>query len=280
MNYRLIGALAISLCAFSCSESNLDERMAQAEAFVGLGDESAALEIYKDVAKECPQYKRCAEALMLIGDIEANTNNDPAKALEAYGRVVELFPITEAARSAHVRRAALFERQSDYLGAAEEYADLLQRFPKSDMVPRYLLKLGESYLAMGNVTQARIELEGLLRAQGYDESIRQEAMFDYAETYFLEGRLGLAEKGYRRLIEDYPDSPLVPEARMKVATCQEERGFLGDATRTLAGARKEYPNKAAIDVRLKAMRSRGKGKPPKEIVEIKKQPDPEPEEKK
>ncbi len=252
--------------AVSCASTTLETKMEEAEALVGMGKHQAALDLYDQVAKGCPSYERCAEVLIRIGDIKANLAENPRDVLDAYGRVIELFPLTDAGRIAHERRASVYERYSDYLGAAEEYASLLQYFPSCEQAPRYLLALGETYIAMGNYEQARIELRGLLKAMGYDPSIRQEALFAYAESYFLEGRLGLAERSYRILIDEFPNSPLVPEARMKIATCQEERGFLGDAVKTLSRARREYPNKPVIEDRLDAMHKRGKESPPQDVM--------------
>jgi hypothetical protein len=67
----------------------------------------------------------------------------------------------------------------------------------------------------------------------------------------------------------FPDSSLVPEAEMKIATCQEERGFLGDAARTLKAAKEGYPNRRVIEDRLESMGKRGTGHPSPEIMQYK-----------
>lgn len=268
MKFRFLGLLII-LLTLSCTSSSLEHMMSKAEALVGIGEQRAALDIYYKVAKRCPEYEGCAKALLYIGEIESNLEGRSSDALAAYERVVELFPLKEAGRVAHQRRAMLFERMGDYINAGSEYAQLLQYFPNDERAPFYLLKLGESYLAMGNYGQARIELKGLVKAEGRYPDVRPEAIFAYAESFFLEGRLGLAEKVYRMLLEQYPDSDLVSEAKLKIATCQEERGFLGDASKTLANARTDYPNEAVIEKRLQSMKKRGKGKPPEDAERLK-----------
>lgn len=253
----------------SCSEVSLDQKMNRAEEYMGVGRASAALDLYQEVAESCPAYERCAEALLKMGDLHAYALNDQRAALEVYSTIVKYFPLREASRLARERRAIIFEQMKDYLGAIDEYAKLVQHFPTSERANWYLLRLGENYLATDNYEQARIELSGFIEANYVDSEIRQEALFAYAESYFLQGRLGLAEAAYRNLIDEYPDSKLVPEAQMKIATCQEERGFLGYATKTLKDARKEYPNREALDERLKAMRRRGKDKRPENIEDKK-----------
>ena len=235
--------------------------MEEADALVGMGNHDGARDIYFDIAASCPKYERCAEALLRVGEIEANVKGRPENALEAYARVIEFYPLKEAGRIARERRAALFERKSDYLGAAEEYAQLLQYFPKNANAAYHLLRLGESYVALGNYKQARNELQGLIDSSSVNEDIRAEALFAYAESYFLQGRLGLAEKAYQRLIAEFPKSKFVSEARMKVATCREERGLMGDAVKSMEAAKKGFPNEKIIQERLKSMEKRGVAKP-------------------
>jgi TolA-binding protein len=259
----------VFLFALSCTDSNLDKKMSLAEEHMGMGDWKGAREYFEEAAKGCPEYERCAEALIKLGDLYSHALARPKKAHEKYLKVIEYFPLRDAARVARERRALMFEKVEDFLGASNEYAGLIQYFPSSDRVSHYLLKLGECYVALGNYEQARIELSGFIKSRDVDPEIRQEALFVFAETYFLEGRLGLAEMAYKNLIEEYPDSKLVPEAQMKMATCQEERGFLGYATKALQELRDEYPNQVAVDKRLNAMKKRGKGRPPEELVKEK-----------
>jgi TolA-binding protein len=269
MTRRASLLIFVFLFALSCNGSNLDKKMSLADEHMGMGDWNGAREYFEKAVKGCPEYERCAEALIKLGDLYSHALGRPKKAHEEYARVIKYFPLRDAARVARERRAQMFEKVEDFLGASNEYARLIQYFPNSDQVSRYLLKLGESYVALGNYEQARIELSGFIKSIDIDPEIRQEALFVFAETYFLEGRLGLAEMAYKNLIEEYPDSKLVPEAQMKIATCQEERGFLGYATKTLMEARDEYPNQVALDRRLSAMKKRGKGKPPEALVKEK-----------
>lgn len=265
---RLCCGMAILAFLSSCSSVSLDRRASEAEALLGIGDHEAALDIYHDIAEHCPSYEGCAGVLIRIGDIEADMRGKPEKAIVAYSRVIDLFPIKEAGRLALERRARIYEIDGDSRKAANDYARLLQYFINSDKYPLYLLRLGESYLAMKNYKQARLELRSLIRSEEIDPKIRQEALFAYAESFFLEGRLGLAEKAYRMLVERYPDSPLIPEANMKMATCQEERGFLGDAKQSLTEIKKDYPNAPVIDARLDAMKKRGKEAPPEDVMKF------------
>ena len=247
-------------CA-SCSRDSLDRRMEEADARVGVGNHSGARNIYFDVAASCPEYKRCAEALFRVGEIEVDIMKRPENGLDVYARIIEFFPLKEAGRIARQRRAAIFERQGDYLGAAEEYAQLLQYFPKNKNAAYHLLRLGESFIALGNYEQARSELKNLIAVTSVDEVLRAEALFAFAESYFLQGRLGLAEKAYRRMIDEFPKSKLIPEAQMKIATCREERGLMGDAAKSMEAAKKGFPNERIIDERLKSMEERGTAKP-------------------
>lgn len=251
----------VIFCVFfllSCSKNSADNKMREAEGLVGVGNYKAALSIYEKVAKSCPSTKNCAQSLMQIGDIEKNFNNNLERALESYHKVVEFFPLTEGSRIAMERIASIYVKNGDYNDAAETYAGLLQYFSESEKSSEYQLRLGEAYLALGNYNQARIDLKDLVKSESASPDIKAMALFAYAESFFLEGRLGLAQEAYAKLIHDYPDNPIVPEALMKIATCQEERGFLGDATETLLKLKKDYPNQQVVDDRIRALKKRGK----------------------
>ena len=252
-------ALAGIIFLSSCSSKSLDSRMTEADSLIGTGDYQSALVLYKKIVKNCPGYAKCSEALIYAGDIEANFKGDRQSAQNSYQKVIELYPLSEGARLARERKASLYVKSGDYLNAINMYAELLQYYPNSDKAPSYLLSLGEAYMSMGNYDQARVELKSLVQSRIIDSKIRAAALFAYAESFFLQGRLGLAEKAYNVLVQDHPDSELVPEAMMKIATCQEERGFLGDAIETLLKINKKYPNQDVVKSRLEALKKRGKG---------------------
>ncbi len=259
---RYLCVIIMLLALGACKGAAVDNLTAEAEALVGMGKHAEALTQYRRAAESCPGPARCPELMLRIAELEDTALGDRAAALKTYAQITKLYPLKEAGRIAHERSAALYEKSNDYVGAAEEYAQLLRYFPAHTQAAQYLLKLGESYLAMGNFGQARIELEGLLSYDKCDHSIREVALFAYAESYFLEGRLGLAEQAYRKLLGEFPDSKLASEAKMKIATCQEERGQLGDASATMTELKKQYPNQPVIDDRLKSLEARGKEKPP------------------
>lgn len=241
-----------------CVKLSFDDAMRRAEGEIGLGNYQKAAKIYERLVKDYPKDARAAVIWLRLGDLYANPMGDVKNGLNAYQQAVESSPTSEAARLAHERRAALFERENHPSGIVEEYTALLKYFSGHADVAQYRMRLGESYIMSNEFQQARTELRGFVEKTGVPPDFRQRALFDIGETYFLEGKPGKAVRFYHALLEEAPKSPLAGEAELRIATCLEEMGYLGTAYKFAADAKKRYPNEKVIDERLKGMENRGK----------------------
>ena len=251
----LIGTLAATA---ACGRGSFEERRAAAEARVGLGDPKGAVSDYRALARSFREDARRGEILLRIADIQATVLSDPAAALTAYGEAIAGAPLSPAGQLARERRASLREERGDYEGAIEDYSMLLKYAVDDDSRCRYRVLLSGVYLAGGDYRQARVELKQLIEDPKSPPDARERAYFLAAESFFLEGKTGRAIEYYQALLNAFPKSPLAPEAKLHLATCLEEQGYLGFARDVTKGAAKDYPNQKVVDARIKSIDERGK----------------------
>ena len=247
--------MALSACS---RPQNFDQELAAAESKMGLGDASAALRIYQDLANRYPEDSRRPVVLLRIADIYSTMLRDQGKALESYGRVIEEYPLSEASMLAHERWAERLLRQGDLDGAIQDYEAILKFSPDHPGRHRYHLLLGSTHLSRGSYGQAREELAPLIEDATTPPHVREQALFAMAESFFLQGRHQMAVDGYRLLLQQYPNSELAGEAKLHLATALEEMGRLGSAKRVAAQAREEYDNETIVDSKIEGIDKRGR----------------------
>ncbi len=270
MKFIVIILCLLSLMATACSRGdiNLDERISKAEAHIGLGDYTVAMREYHSIANSLKNDPRHAAILLRIADLYATSIGNTEAALNAYGEVIAKSPLSEAAREARERRAALRERMGDFEGAIEDYSALLKYFGGDRRDMRYRVLLAGVYLSLKDYRQAKVEIKPILNDPEVPDDMLEQAIFLAAESYFLEGKVNWASGYYRWLLEKFPNSELAAEAKLHLATCYEELGYLGVAGYMTKSAAEDYPNRRVVDARLKSIKERSKGQAENEKKDI------------
>lgn len=250
--------ISASLSACSRGADDFDDRVAKAEAQVGLGNYLAALNIYNSVVGDYPRDPRRAAVFLKIADLQSTGLGDDDGTERYLGEAIAAEPLSEAARLARERRAAIRQRRGDNEGAIEDYSALLKHFAEGAPSKLYRVQVAGVYLSMRDYRQARTELKRIFNDPEVSKDVLEKAIFIAAESYFLEGKSRRASGYYRWLLEEFPDSELAAEAKLHLATCYEEMGFLGVAGFITKSAAEEYPNRRVIDARLSSLKARGK----------------------
>lgn len=127
-----------------------------------------------------------AEDAYAVG-VEAMQHEDYLLAIEAFKHVTMASPLGDWADDALVGLADAHRAISDYATAEDEYRRLLSDYPRSELVPEAVYKLGLTF---------------------YDQSLPAE--LDQAMT-----RAAIAQ--LERFTTTYPESEFVPEAEQKIA---------------------------------------------------------------
>lgn len=250
--------IAALLGGCSRMAGTFEERALQAEAHIGLGNHLQALTAFASIEKDFRHDPRRAGILLKMADINAIGLHDHNEAMKIYGRVIDEEPLSEAARIAREKRAELRERSDDFEGAIEDYSALLKLFDADGKNEIHRVSVAGVYLSMRDYRQARVELKPLFKDASIPQDVLEKAIFLAAESYFLEGKSKRASGYYRWLLEEFPESELAPEAKIHLATCYEEMGYLGVAGAITDSARKDYPNERVVDARMESLKARGK----------------------
>jgi TolA-binding protein len=254
----IFSIILIALSACSRDKDDFADRVSKADAEIGLGNYLPALNIYTEILKGLSDDPRRAGVLLRIAELQATGLKNSTEARRVYGEVIAAEPLSEAARLAREKRAMLREREGDYEGAIEDYSALLKHFSVKERNQLYRVQVAGVYLSMRDYRQARVELKPLFTDFDVPKEVLEKSIFIAAESYFLEGKSRKASGYYRWLLEEFPESDLAAEAKLHLATCYEEMGYLGVAGSITKSAENDYPNKGVIEARIDSLRARGK----------------------
>lgn len=152
-----------------------------------------------------------------------------------YKRIVERYPLTSLAPMAKFRLASAYEREGKFSKAFDAYQELVDTYKQSAQFSEAI----DRQIAIA--TQARTEklssfmgipkkLDPTQQIEMFEKVIANaprgrraaEAQFEIAKIHEEENSADLAIAAYRKVVEDYPASPLAADAQAKVA-----KGFLG-----------------------------------------------------
>ncbi len=114
-----------------------------------------------------------------------------------------------------------------YLEAVEKFQRLVSNYPGSPLVADAQYYLAEAYFRSEDYVNAVFEYQRLVDAYPASQWL-DEAQFQIAESYFRQRRRPELDQKetdealthFRLFLEDHPDSPLVEEARQRIAACR------------------------------------------------------------
>ena len=136
-----------------------------------------------------PEKLRGAEHYFIEGQ-KAMEKKRCVKAAEHFQRLVSNFPGSQRVAEAQFMLAEAYFCSEEWVDAAFEYQRIIDIYPSSEWVVKAQFKIGEAYFR---------QLRG--------------ADLDQKETFE-------ALTAFRYFIEDYPNSPLVDEARQRIVDCR------------------------------------------------------------
>ena len=191
------------------------------------GNIAAAQEGYRDIYQHYPRSPEAAEALLRLGKIWQYDRRDGQRALLCYLQLEYDYPDSLLVVPARQEAAKIVKYTlKDYLRAIEFYQQLLDL--NTSLSDQYYYEIADCYFRLKNYSQARIELEILL--ENYpDSELIPEVLLRKGEFLLLEGLESAAQQDWQSLIEQYPDSPLQLQARFNLAKLLEENGSLDEA---------------------------------------------------
>lgn len=196
-------------------------------------DTAMAERLYQAAAKLAP---RRAEVWANLGAFQYR-QKQPKLALESLRRARALdpaYPIPEK------RLAELSSGMGDQAAASEWYLAALSTKPAPEEEQAIRTALGDVLLRLGKLDAARKQIETVLKKRELPPLLFALATIDEAQ-----GRLDMAEKRYRRVLELMPDNPLPAN---NLAMLLIRSGKFGDEPLKLAQQAKRFlPDNAIVE---------------------------------
>jgi len=205
-----------------------------------------------------PDNELGEESLYWAANLFQHYLNNPGEAIRFYQQLLVSFPKGPFANEAKENLAILYEEKKDTRHRALQILQqLLLEKDLKDRQDHFQFKIAALNLKMGVMDQARFEFRNLITRHPNSVYI-PEAFYLVGYSYYLEGRLPLAQVAFRQIVQDFPGTPLSRQAQFYIAEIEEERGNLRAALRQFESLRGKYHSRVILDKRIKALRSRMK----------------------
>jgi outer membrane protein assembly factor BamD len=160
---------------------------------------------------------------------EAERNGNPGRAIKAYRTIVKKHPKDTLAAGSAFRMGQLQEQIRDYLQAAQSYAVLVSKYPKTEHYNESieaLFRIGEMYLAGRKVKILGIPFRAsmdraidiftvIIRNAPYGKYTAR-AQFDLGRAHEKQGSSERAIAAYQAVVEKFPNDPLAADAQYQI----------------------------------------------------------------
>lgn len=223
-----------------------------AEAMYGLGwaryrqkDFRGAIRAYQKFNDAYPDRPETVEASIRMADAY--------RFLREYDRAVSIYQSIgsragagAAAEEARVRLAEAFVEMGEYAKAAEVYRELVRKYPNSERIDDYDWAVGATWFRGGSDSLAIVELERFLQEYRRSDN-RANAQLMLGESWYNLGYYETALAWYRRVLDENPESPVVPTAMEGVRFSLESMGRGPEAIRIIEEFEEKNPTRLAAD---------------------------------
>lgn len=160
---------------------------------------------------------------------------DYDRASKEFIRLVRTYPKSELAPEAQYLAGVSFELAGRSAAACESYKKLIEIYPFS---PRFKDAIEREFtLAEELFAGKRLQLLGPIKVPALDKAIEiYQHVVDHApygdygdrsqlrlgESYLRQSRYEEANRAFQKVVDEYPNSPLVEQAKFKVAFCARQ----------------------------------------------------------
>ncbi len=252
----LFGALLLT-GAVSCAKDPIKDDFERADKLCEKEHYEEAAEMFREIAILNPHSDFASRALFRSGTINYLYLKQYEDAVEDFAYLVYYYPEDDLAFESQADIVDIYMNKiNNYGQAIVELRKLIENNPGHADIDQYQYKLARCYYYMRDFDQARLEY--LILLDSYRRTkLKPDIYFDIANTYFVEGggKVDKALEYYSKLIEEYPKSPLVMEARFYSAAALEEKGQLDEALKAYEELLPVYPNPSMVALRIEGIKN-------------------------
>jgi tetratricopeptide (TPR) repeat protein len=183
-------------------------------------------------------------ALKLAGDLCALHLDNPRCAAQEYRDLVKRYPTAPESFEARERLGDLDLRLGDFRGALEAWRDQVAAAPDRPGADAAQLKVTRALTDHGDFHEARVAAAEL-QNRWPESKLAPAAALLAASTYHLSGRHADAVAAYRKVTQQYPDTREEAEARFEMGNCFVE---MGDDAHAVQAFTQSLPKHESPDV--------------------------------
>ncbi len=184
------------------------------------------------------------------------------KATEQFKIVLKQYPKSRVAPESQYRIGTIFEETGDYVEAHKAYQDLIKSYPQSERFEEVIereYQIGTMFLSgkkgklLGLDIRPSLPLaievfQKIVTAAPYG-AFGDKAQFSLGVAYQKSGQLDNSVEAFQALIDQYPQSKLIQQARLQMAEVSyaktggqsRDQSALDEAARQAQGYLKRYP---------------------------------------
>ncbi|MBC7329624.1 tetratricopeptide repeat protein [bacterium] len=263
---------------FPRSEQAPEALLRAGDMFSKAGKMDEAIKAYQDFVDKYPNDPQVPSALMNVA-WRYSDKKDYAKSAEIFRKVADKYPNSEVAKEALLRAGDMFSKAGKHEDAIKAYQKFAQKYPDDEQVSKALLDIAWRYRAIYLETgdeNAKKQKEAILQeiakrfpdtemayfALGlyyedngqYNLAIEQYkkcaekngtqkdvALFGVATCYYDITMIKEAHEYYAKLVEECPDSPLIPNATFFRGQTSAELGDYKSAIKDYQEVKEKYP---------------------------------------
>ncbi len=262
----VVAAIAVATLS-ACSSNSAQSRYILAEKLWMDGKYAAAVGEFEKVVQKDPKSKLGLQALFRAGMTEGLYLNRHADAIAKFRRYVELDGASPTGWDAQKQIGEiLYSKLELYRQAIYHYRALLKQNPAAAEAPEFLFRIAKSQFFLWQFDDAVTSYDELIR-KFPEHPWAEKAAYEIGVTHFTRGdRTGggmgqyagyqQAIDAFKKFVQKYPASRLVPEARFGIAACLEEMDQLDAAQQEYEALRTSYPSPKVILIKLYRIKER------------------------
>src|SRR3989338_5196366 len=239
----------------SCSPDNFESTLYQAQSLRSQKKYEQALSKYSILIKKFPHHNDINKVLLETADLYDTIFQNSIMALKYYNQVSQQQKDPFSLRTAYEKMGEVYQKNGDWVMAIDSYQKRLKYFPEDKGREEILFAIADSHWNLKDYKQAEFVLNKWIH-QFPGHVLSDKVYMRLGEIYFAEQRFKEAYSTFEKVTQDYPKSSLKFEAYYNRAFCLEEMGDWNQALEQYKKIKDTYPNKDAIETKIKHMSER------------------------
>ncbi len=210
------------------------------DSYYNLKQYPAAIEAYRQLISRYPKSSYVADAL----NGEQYCLAAQGKQKEA-GRVIDSYvranPGSTIGEDLLLKKADMLFGQGDYAGAEEQYRQLARNFPKSKNLTTAQYWVAKCLRAQDKLNEAVSTLENIVHTSSAPPAIVSRSLDEAAEIYSEQKLYDKAFADLSRIVKEFKDSEIYPDALYQMGNLYIENGNLADAKDEFESVISQFP---------------------------------------